>query len=464
MIFGFLNLNLTKIKNRAMEFKKLQFKPWTALTALLIICNLAFGQKGREDGSKYGHGEDSIRCLRNLSLYQEYYKQDAYKDALPFWKIVFAECPQSSKNLYIHGAKMYTEFMDNEKNDVRLKEMFDTLMLIYDERIEYFDDRGNVLGRKGVDMLKYMRLIDPKYLEEGYNILKESINLMGAKSSTAVLATFMTANVTLYDDGVLDPETVIQNYATVSDIFDQMLEKRKSPYLISIKDEIDDNMVGKGILDCETLIDFYTPKFEANPEDVELLKKLTNFLDKLECTNSELYYQSAVNLHKLEPSATSAAHIASMSSKRGEYSEADKYYKQAIEMEEDALRKAELYYGLAYVSNELGSKSEARSNCLNAIKNNPNWGEPYLFIGNLYADSKDLCSTLELPKSIYWAAVDKFIKAKSVDPGVTERADKYINTYSAYFPNKEEAFFYQVYEGDTYTVGCWINEQTKVRF
>ena len=36
-------------------------------------------QKGVDDGSKYGHGDDSVRCVTNLSLYREYARQKDYK-------------------------------------------------------------------------------------------------------------------------------------------------------------------------------------------------------------------------------------------------------------------------------------------------------------------------------------------------------------------------------------------------
>jgi hypothetical protein len=50
-----------------------------------------------------------------------------------------------------------------------------------------------------------------------------------------------------------------------------------------------------------------------------------------------------------------------------------------------------------------------------------------------------------------------------VDPALTEDADKRIKTYSVYFPPTEVLFFYNMNEGDSYTVGCWINETTTVR-
>ncbi|MFW6370578.1 MAG: tetratricopeptide repeat protein, partial [Bacteroidota bacterium] len=68
-------------------------KAYLTFALLFMTTLLSFGQKGVEDGSRYGHGEDSIRCLRNYSLYREYVKNDGYDDAIPFWRVVYSECP-----------------------------------------------------------------------------------------------------------------------------------------------------------------------------------------------------------------------------------------------------------------------------------------------------------------------------------------------------------------------------------
>ncbi|GAJ09018.1 unnamed protein product, partial [marine sediment metagenome] len=55
------------------------------LVILFAVLSLqVFGQKGVEDGSKFGHGEDSIHCIKNLSLYDQYYRQKNFEDALPY--------------------------------------------------------------------------------------------------------------------------------------------------------------------------------------------------------------------------------------------------------------------------------------------------------------------------------------------------------------------------------------------
>jgi phage tail protein X len=66
-------------------------------------------------------------------------------------------------------------------------------------------------------------------------------------------------------------------------------------------------------------------------------------------------------------------------------------------------------------------------------------------------------------KSVFWAAVDKYIRAKSVDSSVESDANSKIAQYSKFYPAASDLFFRDMQEGSSYTVGCWINENTTVR-
>ena len=66
-------------------------KMLTALFALSLGATAAFAQKGVEDGSRFGHGQDSLNCLKNISVYTEYVKTNNFKDAFIPWKAVFDE-------------------------------------------------------------------------------------------------------------------------------------------------------------------------------------------------------------------------------------------------------------------------------------------------------------------------------------------------------------------------------------
>ena len=153
-----------------------------------------------------------------------------------------------------------------------------------------------------------------------------------------------------------------------------------------------------------------------------------------------------------------------MSIKKGNMDEAISYYKQAIELEEDNADKAKYYYELATVQFSLHSFSAAKSSALSAASLKEGWGDPYILLGTIYAAGAPGIGSEEWEKKAgYWAAVDKFAKAKSVDESVTSEANAKISQYSQYFPSKEDLFMHGMKVGDSYTVGGFIGETTRIR-
>ena len=100
---------------------------------------------------------DSTACGILISSYRTFYNLKLYKDAYPTWIIAFNNCADSSEMMYVDGVVMYRSFIESAP-DVQTREgLIDTLMLIYDRRMAEFGGEGNVLGRKGKDLLNYRR-------------------------------------------------------------------------------------------------------------------------------------------------------------------------------------------------------------------------------------------------------------------------------------------------------------------
>ena len=90
------------------------------MVGALISSISAYSAKGVDDGSRFGTGEDSIRCIENLSLYGSYYKIKDYESAYNSWKIVYDECPQAGgRTLYSQGAFLIATKMSKEKDAVK---------------------------------------------------------------------------------------------------------------------------------------------------------------------------------------------------------------------------------------------------------------------------------------------------------------------------------------------------------
>jgi len=438
------------------------------LGLFLLVGMTVSGQNSSTDTqteSKYG--KDSIQCMMNLSLYKEYVKQKNYTEALPGWRKVFKDCPRATKNIYIDGVKIYRYLIKNEKDDAIKKKLVDTLMMIYDQRIKYFAHEGQNLARKAVDLYRY----DNSRYNEVYDIATKSHEILKDKTPAATMLVLFQASLNKFVNNENEKEQLINDFSTASSAMDKQYnsqqDQKKKDRIKKYQAALENLFAKSGAADCETLVGIYSPKFETNKENVDFLKQVLKILDKIGCTDDDLYAKAAEALYKQEPSAEAAYGLAKVFLKKQQYSKAVEYYKEAISHTDSTTEvKADYYFELATIlGGKLGQNEAARSYAYKALAIRPNWGEPYLLIGSLYAGSSKKCGEDEFhQRAVYWVAVDKFLKAKAVDPSCAEKANQYISKYSAYFPNQENAFFNNVKEGDSYTVGCWINETTKARF
>jgi tetratricopeptide (TPR) repeat protein len=338
--------------------------------------------------------------------------------------------------------------------------------MLYDGRIQYFPaKKGDILGRKGVDLLRYRRTDGAEYIKEGYDILTESIEIEGKESSPVVLTTQISAGISLYINDLLDAETIINNYVTASDILDAQLEKRPSSKTKMAKDAIEKNIKDSRVMTCESIVTFYGPKFEANKEDVAFLDLILGFMnDAGDCEMTSLYAKASEQMYSLQPDAEAAYNLGRLFLRKEDYNKAKDYFLEAISLAENDENKAQYNYSLAGLAQQyLDSPAEAVKYAYAATQLKPDWGDPYILMGIAYVAGNSALGDDFERRTAYWVAVDQFRKARNVDPSVADKAGELINEYQAYFPTKEDLFFRSIAEGDSYTVGGWINKTTSAR-
>ena len=439
------------------------------LLLILLIAAIStlqsFGQTGAEEGSRFGSGKDSIRCLKNLSLYVEFYKQNNFEDAIEPWTTVYNECPKATKNIYLHGEDMLTDAIENTDGQAKKKKLVDSLMGLYDQRIEYFDQRGFVLGKKGLDFIKYSENTIDNF-KKGYDLLEESIKLRGNESSLSVLVVYLNTTSTLFKNEEISAETMLENYSKTHGIAGNQLENHPSSsrYQKAIE-TLDKIFEASGAATCDNLVTLYKPRFEKNNEDQELMIKIIELLEDSKCSDRDFYLDVKIRLNQVDATPERAHELAQLFYEKDNIEKSIQFFKQAIDMQDDKEKKAQYYMQLANLTfEELNDKPRAREYALNAAQADPNNGRPYILIGRMYTESVDQCGGDDFEKkAVLWAAVDKFQKAKQVDPDMAEEANGYIKSYKPRFPDKKSIFFHNYQMGDSYKIGCWINETTTVR-
>ena len=404
------------------------------------------------------------------TLEKQFYDQKDYKSSIGPWRKLYKHYPKSTVNIYLHGINMYQTFIEGT-TDLKLKNLYlDSLMLVYEKRIKYFDQKGFNLGRQGTDYMKYTVNNDyvadelkKSTLKKGYNYVSESVKLQGLESEDIVLLLFMQSTRGLYGMNELSKEKVIENYDIISNILNKHLEKQPtSTDLLNIRDIIDQVFQTSGAADCDALISIYTPKFNQIAANIEDLKKMVRMLDRQNCDASPLYAKASEKLYELEPSAESAYNMARRFVKAEKLDKAENYYKQAIDLEKDPLNLSKYYIELAKL--KFSNPQEARGYVKKAIANNPNSGSAYILLGNIYAYNSKTYGENDFERTfVFMVAVDYYNKAKKVDPSVEAEANELIGRYSQYFPSKEDIFFNGLTVGQSVNVGGWIGETTTLR-
>lgn len=423
----------------------------------------AMSQTGASEGSKYGQGQDSINCLMNLSLYREFFKHNNYNDAIKSWRIVFDDCPASSQNMYVDGVRIYKKFISGEKNPDVIESYIDTIMLIYDRRMEYFNDEANVLGRKATDLLRY-RKDDIESIEEAYGYLAKSIELDPDGARDAIIILYMNTSVSLHKSDKLSQDQTIQDYFTASEIIDEKLaENPNNRRFQRAKETVDDFMLDEGILTCDALNQYYEPRFEQNKDDKAFLNKMLDFYYNSGCDRSGMYTKASEQLYKIQPDHKSAYKLARLFVVKEEHDKAIYYYQEAIDGDADTEQTGRYYYELAQVTRAEGNACQAIEYAREAVKKDPALGDAYILLGDAFIDSRDNLGDDFEKRTAFWAAADKYIKAKNVDPSTARVADQRLNDYASQYPDSEECFFRGLDEGDAYRVKGCINEYTTVR-
>ena len=415
--------------------------------------------------SKWGDTpDDSIACISNVSLYQEFYKQKSYTDCYEPWRQILKHCPRYSKAVYQRGEVIMKSMINSAQNTEERDAYIDELMRMFDQRIQYFGEEAVVLAKKA----QTLSTLRPKDVKNVYEIYESAIKAGADQLDENYVTLFFKATVDYVQAGLAEPSLVIDNYDIASELLDNIRDTivDDSAKIAKISGYINNvEAVFSPYASCDQLINIYQKKFEADPKNPDLLKKITNIMMKKGCTENQLFFSATENLYEIEPSPSTAMRMGSMCYSKKKYADAISYTQDAVKNLTDKkdLYKAYLIMGLSYSG--MGSYSAARTALLKAAETDRTKGEPYINLAMVYANSYHTIDDGMGGRSAYWAAVDELRHAKQVEPtdNIIAIADKLIGSYSAAFPKKNVAFMLDLIDGHSYVVPGWIGKSTIIR-
>ena len=422
--------------------------------AAMSLCSATISAQNPND--KYG--PNSAECLKYISYYEEYYKQKNYDSAIPNWRKAYELCPVTSRYKILQDGTTLMKYLikKNALNPVYKEQLVDSLMVIYQKRIEYWPKyKTNSLNYYATDMYNYLQ-DKPEQLYKG---LTDVISQLGEKTDMKTFPIYMKVACDLFKDGNLDPEVIISVYENTMETLGKINTEGneiKQKLVDKTIADVDAIFGASGVADTDNLVAIYGPKFEADPTNLDLAKSIASKLAKTEGgLETDLFVNTMKLWYDNEPSASSAYMLYKLNLSRGELETAYKYLNDAIASEEtDADTDAGYYYELAASSFKNGDNAKAIEAANKAISLSDTVdGKCYMIIGTIWGNVK--CSGNEIEqRAKYWVATDYMQKAKNADPSLAEDCNNYISQYRVYFPQTAEAFMYDITDGQSYTVSC----------
>lgn len=204
------------------------------MKGILVVAGLwaavagANAQKGVDNGTKYGSGEDSIRCLTNISLFVPYAKVNNFQDAYPSWKIAYEECPAATKDIYLYGVRIMNWKIEQEKDATKREALINDLMAVYDKRIQYFGNdpkygKDWIVGRKTQDYLSLKG--DKADIPMVYGWLGQVLDEYKEKTDELAVSQYMFASHKMMEkDEAGHKAKFVQDFLKCSSIFDAQIK------------------------------------------------------------------------------------------------------------------------------------------------------------------------------------------------------------------------------------------------
>jgi tetratricopeptide (TPR) repeat protein len=418
-----------------------------------LFATLVFGTAS----AQWNWPEDRAKAEEKNALYTDNFKQGNYRKAADHLSWLLKNAPNLNPAIYIHGVKIY-DGLASEASDAAQKVVFqDSVLALYDLRIKYFGDEADVLNRKAFDAYKYYKGDKTRY-EELYQLYKSTYELNGNNVMNNNLLSYMDV-VRRYkvSGGSITDEEVLDVYEEIVKIINFKISKGKNvERLKSYLDNVNSLLVSTIDVDCEFVENTLGPKLEAEPDNLKLAKNILRLGFAGKCMDSEAFMAGAKVVQKHEPEYGLAKLIGQSAASKKDFDTAIKYLEESIELTDDNIKKGDSYYSLAIIQMNLAKKVSARDYARKSVSADPTNKDAYKLIGNLYYNSFDDCKKGENPiydKAVYMAAYKMFQLAGD-DSGMSRAR--------AQFPTREEIFTWDIEEGSSHKVGCWINEAVTI--
>ncbi|MDH5381106.1 MAG: hypothetical protein OEW75_09655 [Cyclobacteriaceae bacterium] len=427
-------------------------KTKNTLVAIALFLGFAFSASAQCKEWKWP--EDKSTAEEKYVLHNDLIKNNQYAQAIAPHQWLLINAPDLQSAIYINGEKIYSSLADAEKDAVKKSVYVDSLMIIYDLRMQYCGEEGYVSDRKALMAFKY-NYKDRTKAEWLLELFEKSFEINGSEMMDVNFKYYMTTiQLNKFYNKTLTEEQILEKYDKIQNALDEKLsnesDPKKAKKIRALKDDVDDILTKTIDLNCDKVKTIMGPKFEANPEDTDTAEKIFAWMLKGKCTDEPLWLESGKAVFKVKPDYGLAKNIALKSKSNDDNESAKYYFQEALKIAQTNEDKGETLINLGHIEREAGRKVDARVLYRQAADLGAS--DAYTYIGYMYMQSFEICaqkvSKVE-DRAVFIAAYKMFQLAGNA---------KQMAEAKKQFPSVSEIFEETKKEGDPIRVGCWINE------
>ncbi|MCG8575550.1 MAG: importin-beta N-terminal domain-containing protein [Flavobacteriales bacterium] len=430
----------------------------------IFVGLLSFTAVNAQADSAATSADSEAECKKWRGLYFQYLKQKMYADAATMWGNAVNSCGEGNLDakFYTNGRVIYSKLIrENKGNDVRVKELKDTMQWIYESKMKLEDDPKWTADYASM-------LVAEKDERHGKidTLFANSIHrLQENAKSTHIKQYFKHLIINKFNKAPQEEKeavrsTVIEEYIVLSDYSGKALKKAK---------EANDEKNQKRYEGCQQFLDKYflkiakdcavlTPvldkKFETLPEEKEArvaeVNKFMALLEKQKCTDSDTYEKYVRASVELDPTAAGYFGLGNVLSTKGDSKGAVDAFKKARDMEAEGENKDKYQFAYATSLYKAGSYKSAFSEA-KKVQGDDRPKAMEICAGSIVKLANSCGESTFERKANYWLANDYIKKAGG-------SSSKYLDSA----PSDEEIFNEGKSKGATITLSCW-GESTTIR-
>ncbi len=403
------------------------------------------------------------------SLFSEEYRNDQYEQALIYGRWLIDAHPKEMEEYpgNYRGDRNFNRMIDiyenmaDKQDDPSLREAYlDSAMQMYDRVFGLFSEDEIDFYRWHFNRGRFLQG-QADYISGGFQMAIEDYQTMfdmdPQRATEAGNGYYVQLLINQYSrQGMNDKVFSIINNA------EPYANQELRNFFAETRNEL--------VTDPEERIELLTSDLEDDPDNLSLMEEIYELYQAI--GDRQNARSMAEAMYEKDPTPENILRLADKAENEGDRELANRYLAEAHEKQSGS-EKAATSLRIAENHLSLRNLQNARDYARRAANENPNSGEPFVVIAQVYGQAVSRCAGSEMSrrdKAVYWLVLDYLDRARERNSNVASTVNRLYRTYEPVTPSAEEKFYQNWSAGDNLMINgtlkecySWIAEETTIR-